>query len=437
MLTMQTKLTKPLVQRLTEVDPPVRDINYFDIELRRFFLRVRPPRASGLPWVSSYCIRYTVAGREKPLKIGDAKAMTLDEARAAAKRKLAIVDSGGDPAAERTAAREAWTVRQAVAAYRASKEFGAKSPKGRDVDGGIFDNHILHHIAADKLSAIDVPAVKRLMRKVEADTRVNSRKAKLGGEGIARKVVRVLSALLTWCVGEGELERNPIIGNLRLDGGDSMRETVIRGADYAALFTAMDELVAEGELRPIVRTFFAVKALTGMRRGELQRLRVRDVNIVERRLNLVSTKGQKLAKKAGKPKIETVSLPPYVAAALTALIPENAAPDDLVFPPKQGKRLSVNRDWVMVRDRAKLPDDLVLHGLRHSAATSAIASGLSLPEVQKLLRHQNIATTAKYIHILEAAQSRLQDRGLGHLAPGTPARPRARRARFRASGSFG
>jgi Site-specific recombinase XerD len=64
----------------------------------------------------------------------------------------------------------------------------------------------------------------------------------------------------------------------------------------------------------------------------------------------------------------------------------------------------------------------VLHGLRHSAATSALAAGLNLPEVQKLLRHRNIATTAKYIHILEAAQSRLQDRGLGHLAPGAPKR---------------
>jgi site-specific recombinase XerD len=57
----------------------------------------------------------------------------------------------------------------------------------------------------------------------------------------------------------------------------------------------------------------------------------------------------------------------------------------------------------MIRKRVKLPADLVLHGLRHSAATSALLSGLSLPEVQKLQRHRNIATTSKYVHILEAA----------------------------------
>jgi site-specific recombinase XerD len=109
---------------------------------------------------------------------------------------------------------------------------------------------------------------------------------------------------------------------------------------------------------------------------------------------------------------------------LESLIPKDAKPDDLVFAPKQGERLSVNRDWLMIRERAKLPADLVLHGLRHSAATGALLSALSLPEVQKLLRHRNIATTSKYLHILEAAQSRLQDRGLGHLAPGGMADPK-------------
>ena len=248
----------------------------------------------------------------------------------------------------------------------------------------------------------------------------------------------MLSAL-SWCVGEGQLDRNPIIGQLRLDGGDGERETVLAGAaDYAALFTAMDALVAEGKLRPIVRSFVAVKALTGMRRGELQNLRVRRVDLGQRRLNLVGTKGQKLARKKGKAKVETVSLPPYVAAALAALIPEGAQPDDLIFAPKQGERLSVNREWTMIRDRAKLPADLVLHGLRHSAATSALAAGLSLPEVQKLLRHRNVATTMKYIHILEAAQSRLQDRGLGHLAPGATVRQGGgRRARTRRLGATG
>ena len=33
--------------RLTEMDPPVRDISYFDTVIQRFALRVRPPKAPG------------------------------------------------------------------------------------------------------------------------------------------------------------------------------------------------------------------------------------------------------------------------------------------------------------------------------------------------------------------------------------------------------
>ena len=129
------------------------------------------------------------------------------------------------------------------------------------------------------IAPFDVPAVRRLMRSIEADKRTNSRNRKLGGPGAARKAVRVLSSLMTWAVGEGRLERNPIIGNLRLTG-DNQRETIIGAPEeYARLYAAMDDLVASGDLRPMVRAFIVVAALTGARRGELQGLRWGDVDL--------------------------------------------------------------------------------------------------------------------------------------------------------------
>ncbi len=74
--------------------------------------------------------------------------------------------------------------------------------------------------------------------------------------------------LLTWCVGEGQLERNIVIGAVRLDG-DAGRETVIDTPElYASLFSTMDALVASGQLGPLHRAFFIVLTSTGMRRGE-------------------------------------------------------------------------------------------------------------------------------------------------------------------------
>jgi integrase len=193
---------------------------------------------------------------------------------------------------------------------------------------------------------------------------------------------------------------------------------------YAALFTAMDDLVAEGALRTFSRAFITVAALTGMRRGELQSLAWGQVDLGAGRITLHDSKGARLAR--GGVKTEVVALPAFAAAALAAIRPEDAQDDEQVFVPRRGNRIEINRDWIRVRERAGLPATLALHGLRHSAGTVAVMSGLSGPEVQKLLRHRNIGTTAKYMHL--ADQTRLQDRALGHLAPPLPGAPTAKRS---------
>jgi integrase len=84
----------------------------------------------------------------------------------------------------------------------------------------------------------------------------------------------------------------------------------------------------------------------------------------------------------------------------------------------RGERFAINRDWLAVRAKAGLPGDLALHGLRHSVGTIGVISGMSGPEVQRLLRHRNISTTARYIHLADRA--RLQDRAMEGMAPAVP-----------------
>ena len=112
-----------------------------------------------------------------------------------------------------------------------------------------------------------------------------------------------------------------------------------------------------------------------------------------------------------------MSLPWRAVAALAAIKPEDALPNDLVFVPMRGERISVNRDWNRIRVAADLPDGLTLHGLRHSVGTAAVIANLSLPEIQKMLRHRNVTTTMRYIHLAERHQSRFQDRATAHLDP--------------------
>jgi site-specific recombinase XerD len=55
--------------------------------------------------------------------------------------------------------------------------------------------------------------------------------------------------------------------------------------------------------------------------------------------------------------------------------------------------------------------------LSASVGTSSFIGGLSLPEIQKLLRHRHITTTSRYIHLADRHQSRFQDRATAHLGP--------------------
>jgi integrase len=396
--------------------PPGKDTTVFDIVLPRFALRAKPPRKPGGPWSSWYFIRYTTKdGSERRVKVGSPVTMSLDEARAAARRMLARVDQGGDPAAEADVERAAWTLRQAWEAYANSAEAARKTPKTRTEDSRVAANHVLPRLGAVKLHDLDVPAVKRFHRAVESDTRTNTRKRRLGGPGAARKAVRLLSAVLSWAVGEGHLSRNPIIGQLRLSG-DNHRTTILdQPEQYRRLFGTMDAMVADGRLRPSIRALVTLIAATGMRRNEARTLRWRDVDLTARRIALHGTKGAKLAR--GGPTTETVSVPPIAVAALAAIRPDDAADADMVFPPSFGALISCDRDFRAICQEADLPSGLVLHSLRHSIGTAGIVAGLSTAEVGKMLRHRNIAITARYIHLAESSQSRLQDRATAHLMP--------------------
>jgi integrase len=418
---MQTRITAALVRKLLDA-PPEKDMCVFDVVLQRFAFRVKP---SGAAW---YFVRYTAPdGRERRMKSGDPKTMSVDEARKAAKDKLALVDGDRDPKAEQDAKRAAPTIREIAEKYLASDEFKEKAPKTQVCDRARISEHIAYHIGGEKAANITKAVAQRLRRQIVDDTRRNSRKRRLGGPGAARKVLRLLETMLRWAADEGVIAEVPFTcRELKMDG-DGLREVVItRPEEYARLFATMSSLADKGELRPAVRAFIMLLASTGLRRGEAQSLRWGQVDLERRQIVLDATKGSKLARRRGRvaPKTEIVGVPPIAAMALAELKPEKIAPDDLVFAPASGEQISVNRDWIVVRKAAGLPDGLTLHGLRHSAGTVGALAGMAMPEIQALLRHRQPGTTARYIHFAEMAGG-LADKAMAGVLPAadTPSAP--------------
>jgi integrase len=73
---------------------------------------------------------------------------------------------------------------------------------------------------------------------------------------------------------------------------------------------------------------------------------------------------------------------------------------DFVFPNPKTKLayVSIFAAWDSVRTKAGL-QDVKLHSLRHSFASYLVNEGRSLYEVQHLLGHTQIRTTARYSHL--------------------------------------
>ena len=62
----------------------------------------------------------------------------------------------------------------------------------------------------------------------------------------------------------------------------------------------------------------------------------------------------------------------------------------------------LERPWRRIRERAGL-EDVRIHDLRHIYASNALASGLPLEMVGKLLGHTSVQTKARYAHLADAA----------------------------------
>ena len=104
MAKLQKKLTKRVVNTLRP-DPKGGDVIYFDAEIPRFGVRVKP---SG---VKSYVLQYrNKFGQARRTTIGRVGDLTPEEARKRASILRGEIAKGGDPSAEKRADRSAVTV---------------------------------------------------------------------------------------------------------------------------------------------------------------------------------------------------------------------------------------------------------------------------------------------------------------------------------------
>src|SRR5919112_85039 len=221
-----------------------------------------------------------------------------------------------------------------------------------------------------------------------------------------RQAYHLLSSMLDDAVRDNRLARNPAtgVGLPRLPRSDRRYLTHQQLADLAD---------GCGPHRLMV----LVAGYTGLRWGELTGLRVRRVQPLRGRIDVVEAVTEVDGEMVfGTPKTHqhrSVVVPRFLREDLGRQL-AGKAPTDPVFASRAGTPLRVQnfrRDWF---DRAA--DDaglsgLTPHELRHTAASLAIASGASVKGVQSMLGHASAQMTLdRYGHLFPDELDAVADR---------------------------
>ena len=172
------------------------------------------------------------------------------------------------------------------------------------------------------------------------------------------------------------------------------------------------QLLLEQVDRPFHVAAYRLLVLTGARLDEVLSLKWSYVDLEKKMLFLPDSK-------TGKKEIILTN------AALEVLKKVSRIEGNpyVIIGHKDGQHLvNLRKHWTELREKVGL-NDVRLHDLRHSFASTAIAAGVPLATIGKLLGHKNSKTTERYAHLGEnplRAASELISRKIG-MAKDAPA----------------
>lgn len=249
----------------------------------------------------------------------------------------------------------------------------------------------------DRISPTDVQAWTANMRGKPREgskkKHLTATQAPLLSPSRRRQAFGLLAGIVEVAVVNGYLSRNPVKQSRQLGKlpklGTTKRHVYLAPAELSALASACGKH----------ETLVLLLGYTGLRWGEVAALRVKDVEPIRSRIHVVRAYAMvRGVPTLGTPKthhIRQVPVPAFLRDQLTQAM-AGKSPDDLLFCNANGGPLDNNNFRKVVFKPAARSldyDELTPHGLRHVAASLAVASGATVKGVQRMLGHANASMT--------------------------------------------
>lgn len=326
----------------------------FDEAMPGFGLRIR---GNGKKEHRTYIAQYKIGSKHRRMTFGNAAKVTLENARAHARKIFAQRELGKDPANDRADIRRAagHTLGAEIVKYLAVKERKLKPRSYIETKRHLEkDWKPLHGIAIASIGRANVAATLGAIAKGSAVTANRSRAA--------------LSAFFRWAIGEGLCDQNPVTGTNRQEE-NGPRERALSDAELAKVWLA----APDNDYGRIVQLLI----LTGCRRDEIGSLKQSEIDLEARTLTLSLDRTKNSQQ-------HVVPLSDDALAILKAIPPRDR---EHVFGTGKGGFSGWSKSKKTIEQAAKLKTDWTLHDLRRTARTGWGKLGVQPHVAEAILNH--------------------------------------------------
>jgi integrase len=329
-----------------------------------------------------YYIVFKKEGRVHEEKVGRQYADDMTPARASRiraerieNRRKSRKEIREEERARKAAEAGKWTLGRLFDAYMETRP----DNKAKSTDQYRFKTY-LSHLSEKEPKEIDHLEVDRVRLK------------KLKGKS-PQTVVHVLN-LLTWIINYGHRKGycEPLPFKIKRPAVDNQKTEDQTPDQLLALYKAMDK-----DPNQEAANFLRLVLATGMRRGELFKLKWSDIDYHRGFISIKNPKGKRDAR---------IPLNKE-AQGILENIPKTEGP--YIFPGKDGgQRVAFNKPIDRIKKTAGLPENFrKLHGLRHVFASMLASSGeVDIYTLQRLLTHKDPRMTQRYAHLRDEALKR-------------------------------